>query len=202
MKKKVVILTSVILSLAVYACSTDISFANPTATLPPPRVSTTVPPIGPTETPLPVPTPSFEACSDPAVAAYLMEAEKLVLRYAKLSRQFQGDFDTGNTEAMRLDLENVQQITAEIETLAPPSLYATYQSLLSEEMKGFTQVMVAIFAGNTDLAEAIAAETDQIDIERLAETARINQFCRPPSLRKEAGPKPPPPRVAFFVVIC
>ena len=202
MKKKVVILTSVILSLAVYACSTDISFANPTATLPPPRVSTTVPPIGPTETPLPVPTPSFEACSDPAVAAYLMEAEKLVLRYAKLSRQFQGSFDAGDKEAMRLDLENIRQIASEIEALAPPPLYATYQSLLSEEMRGFTQVITAIENGDTDLAEAIAAETDQIDSERLAETARINQFCRPPSLRKEAGSKPPPPRVAFFVVFC
>ncbi|HLE49882.1 MAG TPA: hypothetical protein VI791_01940 [Patescibacteria group bacterium] len=184
MKSRLPLLALILLAIAVLACSTDISFADPTAT------------------PSPMPTPSFEACSDPAVAAYLMEAEKLVLRYAKLSRQFQGSFDAGDKEAMRLDLENVQQITAEIEALTPPPLYATYQSLLSKEMRGFTQVMATIFAGDTDLAEAIAAETDQIDIERLAETARINQFCRPPSLRKEAGPKPPPPRVAFFVVIC
>lgn len=183
MKRYLLLMTAAILVITGLACSIQVPLTDATATLPPPRVST----IEPTATPsLPAPTPPFEACSDPAVAAYLEEAEKLVLRYSKLSRQFQGSFDASDQEAMRLDLERVRQITAEIEALPPPPLYATYHSLLSEEMMGFTEVMAAILDDDVDLAKAIAAETDMLDAKRLAETNRINQFCRPPGLRKEA----------------
>ena len=186
MKKKAITLTSIVLSLAIFACSLDISFANPTATLPPPGVTTSIPPAGPTATPSPPqPTPSYEDCSDPAVITYLEETETLVLWYAKFSKQFENDFAAGDKVAMRLDLENIQQITAEIEILTPPPLYANYHPLLAQELRGFTNVMIAVFNGDTDLAEAIAAKTDRIDAKRRAETTRINQFCHPPSQREE-----------------
>ncbi len=181
MKAKLSLLALALLASAILACSIQVSLADPTATLPPPHVTI----MEPTAPPIPPATPSFNDCADPAVATYLMEAEKLVLRYAKLSRQFQADFDAGSKEAMRLDLEDIQQIAVKIEALAPPPLYSVYHGLLTQEMKGFTDIMIAVYDGNADLAEAIATETDQVDTKRLAEEARINQFCRPPSLRKE-----------------
>ena len=183
MKRYLLLMTAAILVITSLACSIQVPLTDPTATLPPPRVTTIEPTITPS---LPAPTPPFEACNDPAVTTYFEESERLVLRYAKLSRQFQGSFDASDKEAMRLDLENVRQITAEIEALAPPPLYATYHSLLSEEMRGFTDVMAAVLDDDVDLAKAIAAETDMLDAKRLAETDRINHFCRPPILRKEA----------------